>query len=139
MNRQHILSALGAWSLIAVLTILWGAFREAVFIPATGMNGTLARAILLPVPVGYVFFIAYRYLRNRKDFSRAGAVRLGAAWVLMTVAFEFVFGSLVMGNPVEVLLEDYNLLAGHTWPLFLIALGMSPYLAWRRVRLLQRK
>jgi hypothetical protein len=44
----------------------------------------------------------------------------------LTIAFEFGFG-LLTGNSPAVLLTDYNLLAGHFWPLVLLTIGFAPY------------
>lgn len=57
------------------------------------------------------------------------AIFIGFVWVLLTVAFEFTLGRLTH-KPWQYLLQDYNLLAGRTWSLFLICLLLMPYLLY---------
>jgi len=54
------------------------------------------------------------------------AWRVGGAWLLMTVVFEFVFGRVVAKHSWQRLLADYNLLAGRVWGVFLLWLFALP-------------
>ncbi len=56
------------------------------------------------------------------------ALSAGAVWMLLTIAFEVLYGHFVMGHPLSRLLHDYNLAAGRIWLLFLAWLVMAPYL-----------
>jgi len=49
----------------------------------------------------------------------------------LTVAFEFLFGHFVMGNPWEALLHDYNLVAGRVWVLVLTWIAVAPIIFHR--------
>ena len=71
MNMKHkYSSSLKFWVLIAVLTILWAIFREGIFIPLTGMNPALARAVLLPVQIVYIIGLSWLYMKKaREQFS----------------------------------------------------------------------
>jgi hypothetical protein len=127
MTRKIWLRALGVWLILAVLTVLFGAFREAFFIPATGMDGTLARAVLLPVAWVYIALVTIFFLKNSQGlYDRTDTIRIGVLWLVLTVCFEFVFGTLVMDHPLAVLLTDYNLLKGRVWVLFLVFLAVAP-------------
>ena len=133
MNMKHkYLSSLKFWVLIAVLTILWAIFREGVFIPLTGMNPTLARAVLLPVQIAYIIGLSWLYMKKARGlFSASQTWLLGALWLALTILFEFSFGMLVMKHSFVHLLADYNIFAGKTWVLFLIAVFVAPYVGWR--------
>jgi hypothetical protein len=50
----------------------------------------------------------------------------GFLWVILTVAFEFFLGRLTH-KTWHFLLQDYNLLAGRIWLLFLTCLFLLPY------------
>ena len=63
--------------------------------------------------------------------SSREALLIGAVWVGLTVTFEFGFGLLVMGHPLSRLLNDYNLFAGRVWLLFLLWLGVAPWIFFR--------
>jgi hypothetical protein len=45
---------------------------------------------------------------------------VGIAWLLLTVAFEFLAGHYLFHNPWARLLEDYNVFRGRIWVLVLL-------------------
>jgi hypothetical protein len=57
------------------------------------------------------------------------AAAMGAAWVALTVAFEFGFGHYVAGQNWRSLLADYDLRRGRLWPLVLVATAAAPAVA----------
>ena len=80
---------------------------------------TLSFIILFGV---YVWFI----LRWLKLPSTQAALRLGLFWLVLTVAFEFLFGHFVMGYSWTTLFQDYNILAGRVWILVLVWITITP-------------
>ena len=127
--------ALFVWVILAFLTILFAAFREAIFIPITGLGGTMARALLLPVAIAYTFVISYFFLKKTKaPYRNTDTVIVGIFWLILTIAFEFTFGSVVMGNSLTALVADYNILVGRTWPIFLLGLLLSPIFAGKLLK-----
>ena len=129
MKRTLYLQAFVVWIMLAALTVLFGAFREAFFIPATGMNPVASRAVLLPVPLAYLFVITLFFLKRTKTpHSSKQALLIGVMWLLLTVLFEFAFGSLVMGNTLQMLIADYNIFNGRIWPLFLLWVLLCPFM-----------
>ncbi len=63
--------------------------------------------------------------------SAKQALLIGFVWVLLTVAFEFSLGRFT-GKSWDYLLQNYNIVAGRIWLLFLICLLMLPYLFYLR-------
>jgi hypothetical protein len=127
--------ALFVWVILAFLTILFAVFREAIFIPITGLGGTMARALLLPVGIAYTFVISYFFLKKTKaPYRNPDTVIVGILWLILTIVFEFTFGSVVMGNSLTALVADYNILAGRTWPIFLLGLLLSPIFAGKLLK-----
>jgi hypothetical protein len=59
--------------------------------------------------------------------STCEALKVGRAWLVLTIAFEFAFGRLVAGQSWSELVADYNVARGRTWPLVLawIAVGLA--------------
>ena len=57
------------------------------------------------------------------------AMRVGALWTALTVAFEFGFGRCVMHKSWEALFADYNFLAGRVWLLVPLTTFYGPVLA----------
>jgi hypothetical protein len=63
--------------------------------------------------------------------SSAQAVRVGVLWLLLTVAFELLFGHFVAGHSWARLFHDYNLSQGRVWGLFLLFVAAAPWLCYR--------
>lgn len=80
----------------------------------------------------YVWFV----LNWLKLSSTRSALILGATWLALTVAFEFLFGHFVMGHSWSKLFDDYNLCAGRVWAMVLIWIVISPYILhlWHKRR-----
>jgi hypothetical protein len=49
----------------------------------------------------------------------------------MTIIFEFGFGHFIVGHTWSRLFEDYNLLTGHVWILFLFWLLVVPNVVYK--------
>lgn len=69
----------------------------------------------------WIIFPLFRIQNSRQ------ALLIGLIWVAMTVLFEFSLGLLVNRSWTS-LLQDYKLLSGHIWLLFLFCLFLLPYL-----------
>jgi hypothetical protein len=54
---------------------------------------------------------------------------VGATWLGLTVAFEFLGGHYLFGNSWERLLVDYNIVRGRVWILVLLTTLVAPRLA----------
>ncbi len=63
--------------------------------------------------------------------STGQAAAIGILWLVMTVAFEFLFGHYVAGNTWERLLLDYNILTGRVWVFVLLWIAVAPYIMFR--------
>lgn len=71
----------------------------------------------------YVWFIIpLLHVQNAKQ-----ALLIGFIWMVLTVLFEFTLGRLT-NKSWDYLLQDYNVLAGRLWLLFLLSLLLLPYL-----------
>jgi len=64
--------------------------------------------------------------RQRPLASTREALRVGAAWLVLTIAFEFGFGRGVAHTSWEELLADYDVRRGRLWPLVLIWIALGP-------------
>ena len=63
--------------------------------------------------------------------SPGQAIGVGLMWMILTVMFEFGFGHYVVGDSWSKLLHDYNILEGRVWGLFILWVGIAPYVFYR--------
>jgi hypothetical protein len=80
--------------------------------------------------IGLGLFGSYIWIIMRlfRPASAAQALAIGALWLSLTVAFEFLFGHYAAGHSWTRLLQDYNLLAGRLWLLILLWVMVAPSL-----------
>jgi hypothetical protein len=117
-----------AWCVLLAGAVVNGMVREAWLLPRTGRG--VAHAVstvllcLLIVAIGWpaTIWIDPRTIQD--------AWLVGAAWLVLTLAFEFGAGHFVFGRPWEELLADYNLLAGRIWLMVLVVTLMTPIVAF---------
>jgi hypothetical protein len=53
---------------------------------------------------------------------------IGMLLVVLTVAFEFLFGHYVDHASWEQLFTDYNIFKGHIWGVFLVVEFLTPFI-----------
>jgi hypothetical protein len=109
---------LAFWLVLMILAIANGLLREATFgksLPELRSHqlSTLTGILLMSAAVGLLAQVW------RPPVSASQALAIGAAWLVFTLAFEFLFGRYVAGHSWQKLLQDYNLFAGRVWPVFL--------------------
>ncbi len=126
---RFILRAAGIWGLFVVLAILNAALREKVLGPLIGNPAALPLSgILLSI---LVFLVTLALFPKLRAATALHCWAIGGAWVLLTLAFEFIFGHFVMGKASGEILEIFKISQGNLMSLVLIAIAASPYLAWR--------
>jgi hypothetical protein len=124
-----ILKYIIAWLAMPIIGIVNGAVREFTYKKALGE----LRAHQVSVASGIILFGLYVWILSLrwKIGSAAQAVAIGLIWLVLTIAFEFVFGHYVMHNPWSRLLHDYNILEGRIWVLVLLWITVAPYVFYK--------
>ena len=118
-----------AWLTILVLAVLNGALRQGVLIPYLGeATGRALSPIFL---AGLVFLTAWLLVPWIEPVTLADAWRVGVLWLGLTLAFEFLAGHYLFGDPWERLLAEYNVARGRLWILVPIATLLAPVLVQR--------
>ena len=115
------------WVLFIPVAIINGIFRERLY---RDMVGELA-AHQISTAILSIAFIAVAYSMVGNIVSEADTFKLfaiGALWVIMTIVFEFGFGHYVDQVTLDKLLNDYNILKGRIWLIFLIVELCTPYI-----------
>jgi hypothetical protein len=127
---MSMLRYVAAWFPMLALAIANGLLRQAVFAPRMSelrahQLSAVTGAMLIGVFIRFV-------IRRWPPPSGASAVGVGLLWLAMTVAFEFFMVLVLMNQPLERALADYNLLAGRVWILFLAWVGAAPWVFYQR-------
>ncbi len=118
--------ALAIWALLLTIAIANGWFREAVLLRPLGATwGHAVSSLTLSAGIFIATLATIRWIAPR---GRSDAWMIGAAWALLTVAFEFGFGRLG-GRSWAELLADYDVASGRIWILVLVVIAVAPALA----------
>jgi hypothetical protein len=120
--------AIALWLAIAALAVVNGALREALLIPLLGRTpGLVLSGVLLCALILWITVVTLPWLDARRRLQLIG---IGAAWLVLTLVFEFSLGRL-QGKSWATLLEAYTFKDGNVWPLVLLATLAAPVLAGR--------
>ncbi len=126
---QITIRSLASWSVLICAEMIHGILRAVMLVPLVGEF----RSNQIGVFTGSAIILVIAYLTIRW----IGAIRthelllVGLIWLILTVAFEILFGRYVVGLTWERIAADYNLLNGGMMPLGLLALFFSPLIASR--------
>ena len=128
-----ILKALLIWFLLLLVAIINGAARSAFIAPWLGEQaGHIISTLILSLAILVVAWTSIGWINPGR---RRNALLVGTAWVILTVAFEFLAGHYLFGNPWDKLFADYHIAQGRIWVLVLITSLIAPLLAmWVRRR-----
>lgn len=129
-NRwRFALRSLAIWLVLIVAEIIHGILRAIVLVPLVGEF----RSNQIGVFSGSLIILAIAYLTIRwigaqrtKELLLAGSI-----WLVLTLAFEVLFGRFLLGLTWERIGADYNLKNGGLMPFGLLALFFSPMIALR--------
>jgi hypothetical protein len=112
------------WVLMALAAVLNGAVREKLVSPRLGWQaGHLIATAVLSVVVLALAWLTIGWLAPA---SAREAVALGAWWLGLTLAFEFLAGHYLFGNPWRQLFADYNLRRGRVWVVVPVVVFLAP-------------
>lgn len=129
ISSKHFITYLLTWLLLFVAGFVNGTIREFVYKPYVGELGahqisTVTLILLITLIVWFVY-------RRRPLENYTQCVAIGLTWMLMTAAWEFVFGHYVMGHSWERLLHDYNLREGRVWVFAVLWMGwVTVFVRW---------
>ncbi len=132
METRILIVILALWFLFMVIAIINAITREAVYRPVVGELA--AHQVSTFIFVALILSVTYLTFRSLDVRLKASdALLTGSIWLVMTVAFEFIAGHYIFGNPWEKLLADYNILKGRVWSLVLLTTFVAPYITSRLV------
>lgn len=116
--------AVAVWFAVLALASVNGAAREAWLIPRMGQ--AVGRALSTVILGTLVFLVTWLTIGWIRPATAGQALAIGALWLLLTLAFEFLAGHYLFHQPWGVLLEDYDLSRGRIWIVVLIVVLIAP-------------
>ena len=118
-----------AWFGLVVLGLLNATIRQVVYARyVSELAGHQISTLTLAVLVGLYAWALSGFL---KLSSPGEAIGVGLMWMVLTIGFEFALGRYVVGDSWGKLLTNYNVLEGRVWGLFVLWVGVAPYVFYR--------
>jgi len=123
--------AVAMWCALLAAMFGNGMFRVFVLQPRMG-EGT-ARQVACLTGVVIIVALSGLFVRTVPAATPRQLLKVGTIWLIMTIAFEFLFGHYGAGLSWADLLGEYNLLRGRLWTLVLLATLIAPWV-WGSLR-----
>lgn len=120
---------LAAWLGLVVLGFVNAAIRQVVYARyVSDLAAHQISTLTLCILVGLYSWALGGLLRLQ---SPGQALEVGLIWMVLTIIFEFGFGHYVAGASWDKLLRAYNILEGRGWGLFILWVGLVPWVIYR--------
>ena len=118
-----------AWFGIVVLGLANATIRQVAYARyVSELTGHQVSTLTFAILVGLYAWALSSFL---KLSSEGEAIGVGLTWMVLTVAFEFTLGRYVVGDSWRTLFHDYNVLDGRVWGLFVLWVGLAPYVFYK--------
>lgn len=128
VNRWGIVGrSLTIWLIMICAEIFHGILRAIVLVPIVGEFRSNQIGVFIGSAI--ILLIAYFTIRWIGPNRPWELLLVGFNWLVLTVAFEVLFGRFVVGLSWERIGSDYNVLNGALMPLGLLLLLFSPMIA----------
>jgi hypothetical protein len=127
-KRRVVIRGLATWLALMDAEIICGILQAIILVSLVDEFHSNQIGVLS----GSAIIIAIAFLTIRwigAELTRE-LLLVGLVWLLLTVAFEFLFGRFVIELTWERLAADYYVLNGGLMPLGLLVLFFSPLIAW---------
>lgn len=125
--RNLIARSLLIWTVLILAEIIHGIIRALLLVPWMGEFRTNQIGVFTGSAI--ILVIAYYTIRWIGSTGTWSLLMVGAIWLMLTMAFEVLFGRFVVGASWERIASDYNLLQGGLMPIGLLLLFLSPLMA----------
>ena len=120
------------WLGLLILAIINGAIRDFTYLKTLSEHKAhqISTIVLLIIISIYSFFVFGHWELG----SENEAIIVGIMWLLLTLAFEFLFGHFVAKHSWKKLLSKYNIFKGDLWILILIWTAVVPLIYYKFFR-----
>ena len=126
-SSKVVIRGFAIWFVLIIAEIIHGILRAIVLVPIVGEF----RSNQIGVFTGSAIILSIAYFTIRWiGANRPNELLLvGLIWLVLTMAFEVLFGRFMVGLSWERIASDYNVLNGGLMPLGLLVLVFSPMIA----------
>jgi hypothetical protein len=129
-NGAYLLRGAMAWTLLPAVALFNGILANTILLPALGETRTsyVSALVLLILFAAFVAIVGPRMGRPPNLFM---GLAVGLLWVVLNVAWEFLFVGAVRGVPVAQIARGFDLttiLQGNLYPLLQIAVALGPWI-----------
>lgn len=118
--------ALLMWLVLLVAMVGNGVFRVLVLQPRLGEAGAHQMSCVTGITI--ILLLTALFVRTLERLTSTALLGIGVLWLVLTVAFECLFGRYVSGLSWQTLLADYDIRHGRLWPLVLLSTLLAPWL-----------
>ncbi len=113
------------WLLFMLGAIANGALRVGTIIPLTSEAvGHIISTVMLSVIILGITWATIAWIGPR---TAQDTLLIGAAWLILTLAFEFGVGYFIGHHTWMEMLADYNVLKGRVWVIVPIITFLAPW------------
>ena len=116
--------AVAIWGALLIVAVLNGGVRDIWLSPRLG--DTAGRALSTVLLCGLILFVTWWTIRWIRPATAGEALSIGALWLCLTLAFEFLVGHYGLGRTWSELLADYDLHRGRIWLAVLVVTLFAP-------------
>ena len=118
-----------AWFPLVILGLLNATIRQVVYASyVSELQAHQISTLTICVLVGIYAWILSGVWKLQ---SPSQAIGVGLMWIVLTVVFESGFGHYMVGDSWGSLLHAYDILEGRVWGLFVLWVGLAPYVFYR--------
>jgi hypothetical protein len=114
-----------AWFVLLLAAMVNGSLRELTY--GKHVSELLANQLSCVSGIFLFAVVIHQYVRRWPPASAREAWYIGMFWMVLTVAFEFLFFHYLGGHSWEALLANYDIASGRLWPLILLWVLIAPY------------
>jgi len=126
---SRFLELIVVWGIMLLVSVANGACRD--FTYGRRMRELAAHQLSTVTSIIALGLVMFTYIRLYPPTSSLQALGIGLFWMMLTIAFEFLFFHYFGGHSWSSLLRNYNVFEGRVWVLVLLWIAIAPYLAFR--------
>lgn len=120
---------LATWFVMLLVSIANGALRD--FTYGKHMADLAAHQLSTVSGVILLGAVIWGFVCLFPPSSGKEAIFIGALWMVLTIAFEFLFFHFVEGCSWSQLLANYNIFKGRVWVVVLVWVAIAPCIFYR--------